>query len=489
MTWDELLHHVQDWLSRRTLGPRGARWVLGVSGGTDSTLLLHVMADLARRGENDWSLHVAHLHHGLRDKDADDDAAFVESLAQSLGLACTVERADVRAQVASRGGSTEEVARERRYEFLERVALRAGSELVAVAHHADDDAETVIHRIFRGTGLRGLAGMRDARAIQPGSAIRLVRPFLHTRRAAIEEVARARGLTWRDDATNQTDEFTRGRIRNRVIPALQQHINPNAVEAVLRLAEQARWLGTYLEDAAARTLDSMVVSEGDRRVVLNTRALLSKQRIIQAEVIRLAISLVMGGEQDLAFSHVDAVLRLAADATSGKELHLPGPVVARKVYDRLELGPLVDEPAAESVAPVFVACPGRTFVPMLSAELVVEQCDVDARKIEELRRHPHPLEEWLDVERVQPPLLIRSRIAGERFWPLGSPGTKTIAEFFGDEKVEPSLRSRTGVLCDQAGPLWVIPLRIDERAKLRPTTQRALRLVLRPTPRAGGNGS
>lgn len=480
MHWDDLLHHVRDWLDQRRLLQGGERWVLGVSGGADSTLLLHVMFELSRRHQLDWSLHVAHMHHGLRGADADGDAAFVAKLAAEFGLAFHQEQADIRAAVAAGNGSTEEVARERRYEFLERVALTAGCDLVAVGHHADDDAETVLHRICRGTGLRGLAGMRDVRSIQPGSRVRLVRPFLHSRREAIERVCRERGLEWRTDASNTSDEFTRGRIRTRVLPMICEQINPNAAEAILRLAEQARRLGTYLEDAAARTLDSLVLHEGTGRIVLNARALLGKQRIVQAEVVRLAISIVIGGEQELGFAHVESVLRLAADPASGKELHLPGPIIVRKVYDRLEFSPLVESRPVEPPAPVFVSVPGSTFIPMLGGELTTEVRAVDGAKVEELRRTAHPFEEWLDYERIQFPLLVRPRMVGDRFWPLGAPGTKTIADFFGDEKIDPSLRARTGVLCDQLGPLWVMPLRIDERAKLRKTTQRAIRVVLRP---------
>ncbi len=479
MNWDDFLDQIREWFDRRELLTPAARWVLGVSGGLDSTLLLHTMHELNRRDNLRWSLHVAHLHHGLRSTDADDDAGFVAGLSQQLGLPVEVEKTDIRAEVAADGGSTEEVARERRYEFLERVALRSGSDRVAVAHHADDDAETVLHRVCRGTGLRGLAGMPDVRPIQPGSRVRLVRPFLHTRRAVLQGLVRERSIEHRTDATNETSEYTRGRVRNQLMPLIREQVNPNVSEALLRLAEQARWLGTYLEDAAARTFDSLVVNEGPRRIVLNTRALLSKQRIIQAEVVRRAISLVLVGDQDLAFTHIDAVLRLAADRGSGKELHLPGPTLVRKVYDRLEFSPLESADEAPELTPVFLNCPGATALPQLSAELSAEFCEVDTSTVERLRIQAHGYEEWVDAERVHPPLLVRGRRVGDRFWPLGAPGSKTLSDFFMERKVDPPLRARIGIVCDQIGPVWVMPLRIDERVKLRPTSRRAIRLLLR----------
>lgn len=480
MNWDSFLEQLGNWLAEHQLLAPGKGWVVGVSGGADSTLLIHALRDLRDRRGLRWELHVAHLHHGLRGPDADADFEWVAALADRLNLPFHHERTDVRAAVQEEGGSTEEVARERRYEFLERVALKTGSDYVAVAHHADDDAETILHRICRGTGLRGLAGMRPVRPIQPGSRVMLVRPLLAQRRATIEALCRELGLEFRTDPTNLSTEFMRGRIRNVVLPLLRTHVNPNVVEALLRLGEQARRLGTYLEDAAARTFESLIVAEGPRYVSLNTRALLSKQKIIQAEVVRRAVVMVAGAEQDLGFPHIEAVLRLAAEKASGKELHLPGPAIVRKQYDRLEFRPLSEPEPPPRLVPVFIACPGRTELPLLGVELWAEVCDVTDGKIEEIRRRRNPYEEWLDYDRLRFPLLVRGRRDGDRFWPLGAPGSKSVGDFLSDEKIEPALRARTGVLCDQDGPVWIMPLRIDERAKLRETTRRALRLLLRP---------
>lgn len=482
MKWEAFIDQTAAWLAERGLLQPETRWVLGVSGGPDSTLLLHALLDVSRSRSLRLGLHVAHLHHGLRGAEADADAEFVAALAARLHLPLHSERRDIPARVAELGGSTEEIARQERYDFLERVALKTASERVAVAHHADDDAETILHRICRGTGLRGLAGMRPVRPIRPSSRIMLVRPLLHTRRAVIEALCEERSLESRTDITNAGAEFTRGKVRNVIMPMLRRQLNPNVTEALLRLGEQARWLGTYLEDAAARTFESLVVSEAPRHIVLNTRALLGKQRIIQAEVVRRAISLVTDGEQDVNFSHVDNVLRLAADRASGKEIHLPGPVIVSKRYDRLEFRPPIDSEPLIEMPSTFVSCPGVTGLPWLNATLVARVDDVGEGKIDELRRSNNPYEQWLDFERVCPPLLVRARRDGDRFWPLGAPGSKSVGDFLGDVKIEPALRGRTGVLCDQNGPIWIMPLRIDERVKLRPTTRRALRLVLEIAP-------
>lgn len=489
MNWDAFLTELADWFEQRNLLASDASWVIGVSGGPDSTLLLHAFSQLSERRGLNWRLHIAHLHHGLRGEEADSDARFVSSLGERLGIPVLEEHQDIRAHIERQGGSTEEVARQYRYEFLERMALRTGSDLVAVGHHADDNAETIFHRIVRGTGLRGLAGMSDARPIQPGSRIRLIRPFLGQRRERIETLCREAGLEFRVDSTNLSQEFTRGRIRNVIFPLLREKINPNVVEALLRLGEHARWLGTYLEDAAARTFDSLVVSEAPARLVLNTTALLSKQRIIQGEVVRRAVSIVMRREQDLSHANVESILRLAADPSSGKEVHVPGPVVVRKRYERLEFvqreAVAVETP--EELTPVFVRIPGITPIESLGLQVASEICEVNDEVLRARRRNLNRYEEWLDLDRLRPPLVVRGRRVGDRFTPLGNPGSKSISDFLIDEKVDPQLRPRIGVLCDQTGPLWVMPLRIDERAKLRPTSVRALRLVLTPVAGRSGN--
>lgn len=451
-------------------------------------MLLHAMCALSQTRDLQWTVHAAHFHHGLRGVEADEDAAFVAALADRLGITFHTEREDIRARSQAEGGSTEEVARRHRYAFLERVALKTGSPCVAVAHHADDNAETVLHRICRGTGLRGLAGISEMRPIQAGSRVQVVRPMLRLSAATVVELCQARNIEARVDSTNALEEFTRNRIRHVVLPMLRETLNPNVSEALLRLAEQARWIGSYLEDAAARTFDSLVVEAEQGRLTLSTPALLSKHQAIQAEVVRRAATLVLGSEPDLGFTHVETVLRLARDPASGKEVHLPGPLVVSKRYDRLEFQPPGKEEPPPELAPVLVVCPGQTLLPQLGAELEAELREVDASLIDELRDSPRDAEEWLDYEQVRPPLFVRGRRDGDRFHPLGAPGAKSLSDFLCGEKVDPSARSRTGILCDQEGPVWVMPLRIDERVKLRATSRRALRLVLRSTgARAAGS--
>jgi len=234
---------------------RDARCVLvGVSGGADSVALLAVLRELAERAGAMWRLAAAHLNHGIRAAAA-ADARFVQALCASWQVECIVGAADVPAESRRTGESIEAAARRARYAFLADAAERADAQAVAVAHHADDNAETVLHRVLRGTGLAGLAGIPVER---PLGAVRLVRPMLHCRRADIEQFLAARGLSWREDESNRDLDHRRNFLRHDLLPHIREHVNPRAEDALLRLAEQAQAATAFLRTEAEKVLQAAV---------------------------------------------------------------------------------------------------------------------------------------------------------------------------------------------------------------------------------------
>lgn len=471
-------------LAERQLLERDEPVVVAVSGGPDSVALLHLLHGLREQGEWSLRLHVAHLNHRLRGSDADGDAAFVEALARRLGCPCTLETVDVRALAEQRPDSVEQIGRQCRFEFFERVCLTSGSRTVALAHHADDNAETILHRIIRGTGLRGLSGIRAVRSIRPGSDIRIIRPLLPFRRAHIEQYLRERGLDARLDATNHSSEYTRNRIRNIVLPLLREKFNPQVDEALLRLAEQARGADAYLSETSERLFESLLVAHDSAQLTLHADLLARKPRVIRTQVIRHALLRLGMGEQDLSYGHLEAIAALAAGREGNKTLDLPGGYRASRRYARLvfesESAPLSDA----SVEPMRVALNGTTPLPAFGIELSAEQMEADE---ETVNAHIHRqsgrgqahYEEWLDAAAVHPPLVARLRQPGDRFLPLGMTGMKKLSDFFIDEKIDPALRDRAMVLCDQLGPIWLVPFRIDDRVRLHRGTKRILRLRAR----------
>ncbi len=453
--------------------------VVGVSGGPDSMALLHALLALSQ--EHDWSfkIHVAHLNHQLRGSEAEKDAAFVQAAADDLGLPCTIETVDVAQLAKEESTGVEEIGRRERYALLERVCIKSRFDVAAVGHHADDNAETVLHRVLRGTGLRGLIGIPRTRPISTSSHIRLVRPLLHTTRATLRAYLADSGIAFREDRTNTLNEPMRNRIRNVILPLVEAEVNPQVRDALVRLAEQAGWVEEYLRETVERTFESLIISRTDQQLALNADTLSRKSRIVQTELVRLAYRSFGLGEQDLCFAHMVSALDLIADPASGRQIQLPGGMLMEKRYHQLLFLLPSEEPRETIAAEIAVHVPGQTLLPIRRLRI---DCSIDAATaadIQRLRRNGDRMNEYIDFEAVRPPLVVRKRRPGDRFLPLGAPGSKKVSDFLIDTKVNPKERDRVAILCDHLGPIWIIGHRLDDRVKLTELTRRVLRVHAR----------
>lgn len=453
--------------------------VVAVSGGADSIALLHLLIELRAKEGLPIRLFAAHLNHGLRGNASDADEQFVRTASEQLGIECLIERRDVARIASDQGMGIEEAGRKERFAFFERICIARGARTVAVAHHADDQAETILHRILRGTGLRGLAGMSAVRPLSPGSDIRLIRPLLTITRDELRQYLSERQIPFREDESNFDTSLMRNRIRHVVLPMLEEQVNPQVQAAILRLGEQARWFEDYFQENVARTLESLLVSRTNVEVILNAPALARKSRLLQAAVVREAYAALGAGEADLAFGHLVAVVDLLDDPASGKKIELPGGVTAEKRYEQLILGFAAPNAPAPPAEQIVLRVPGRTVIASRGMEIEAELIVPDRRGLVEMRKAGGKMNEHLDFDSVHPPLLVRSRRPGERFTPLGAPGTKKLSDYLADAKVPPDERRNIVIVCDQLGPVWIVGHRIDDRVKLTSQTARVVHLQAR----------
>ncbi len=453
--------------------------IVGVSGGADSMALLHLLHGLNKQCGWRLKLHIAHLNHNLRGDEAEKDAAFVQAAADHLSLPCTIETRDVGGLAESDSGGIEEVGRRERYIFFERVALQIGAKIVAVGHHLDDNAETILHRILRGTGLRGLVGISKDRAISPLSEVRLIRPLLRLTGCSLRKYLADEGVAFREDRSNQSNEPMRNYLRNELIPRIEADVNPQVKDALVRLGEQADWLEEFLRETVHRTFETLIISHTDQVLTLNADALARKSRIVQTELVRLAYRSFRLGEQDLSFAHLVAALELVAGDASGKRIELPGGMTIEKRYHQLIFSLLTEEPREMIAAEIAVHLPGRTVLPIRRLEIDCRIDDVVEQDIARLRRNRDQFAECVDMDAVSAPLVVRTRRSGDRFVPLGAPGSKKLSDFLIDAKVDAVTREQVAVLCDQLGPIWIIGHRIDDRVKLTALTRRVLHIHAR----------
>ncbi len=305
-------------LTRPFAPARGGRVLVAVSGGADSVALLHLLAALAPgRG---WSLVVASLDHGLRGDAGAADVAFVAGLAGGLGIPFVAGRADA---PRPRGASPEEAARDARLGFLREAASRHGAAAVALGHTADDQAETVLYRLARGAGRRGLAGMR--RWAPP-----FWRPLLGVRRADLRDLLAAAGLPWREDPTNDSDAFARNRIRHEVLPALERAVGPGAVPALARSAALAAEDEAVLEEAARAASAVAITREDASGIELERRAVMDLPPAVSRRILRGCCERLAGTTQAVSAAHLAALLSLVRADTPGTRADLPRGLTARR---------------------------------------------------------------------------------------------------------------------------------------------------------------
>lgn len=320
---DERDFHRRLITATRDLIEPGACVVCAVSGGADSMALLHGLSAINDRKCLNWWLSVAHLNHGLR-REAAADAEFVRNAAEKLGIEVIVEHADVPEESKATNETIEETGRRVRYEFLERAAADAGAGIVAVGHHADDQAETVLHNIIRGTGLRGLTGMPALRPIRESSDIRLVRPLLGFRKIELLEYLADRRISHREDTTNADQTATRNWIRRTLLPLLEDRQNPQVAAALGRLSDQGRDLDQVVSWAAGLALNQCLIRGDQGAVVLSAAAAARLPRLLQFEVLKKAIERVGVGRQSVGYDCLASAVDLLGGDASRRRIELPG---------------------------------------------------------------------------------------------------------------------------------------------------------------------
>ncbi len=479
----------------------GTPVLVGVSGGGDSVCLLHALHQVA----DFWGLHlhVAHLDHSLR-PDSAEDAAFVTGLADRLGLPCHSRRLSPQ-ELTHRPEGPEAAARRLRYRFLGEVARAitppGQSPVVAVAHHQDDQAETLLMNLLRGSGLAGLGAMAwvsplpdDSPTDPPQPTVRLVRPLLGVRRAAIRAYLDAFGLPWREDASNRDLSFLRNRIRHQLLPELAA-VNPRLVETLARtadvLAQEARRAERWDREALGQLVLERTPEE---RLVLDLAGLLAQDPATRRGVLRQALAEIQADLRAVGFHHIDGILARLAQST-----HAGGPY---PLLDRLAwtvAGATSEAPARLSLHRTgeLPFAPDHPFLGSRWRETVGEapipcpgQIQVDRNWQLRCRSYPiqHLPPDWrtpgdpwrvfLDADQVRS-LALASPWPGARFAPLGMGGRhKSVGDFFTDRKVPAALRAGWPLVIDRAErrPVWICGQAISHQVRITDRTRQVLQL-------------
>jgi tRNA(Ile)-lysidine synthase len=429
------------------------RVVVAVSGGVDSMVLLHALVRLVPR--LDLRLHVAHIHHGLRGRSADRDAAFVSAEAVRYGLPISVER--LAAETRPAGTSVQVWAREVRYARLEAIRKKTGAAWILTAHTQNDQAETVLLNLLRGTGPRGLAGI-------PGRRDRILRPLLAVSRREIVTYAAKQRVAFREDPSNRSVAYRRNRIRRELLPLLAREYNPRIVETLTGLAAQAR------EDEDALALQAAALAAGAIRergpsVGVNVALLRAASPSIARRLLQEGFRRATDRRHGLTRRHVSALMRAAA---RGGSVPLPGGLRALASAEYLWLGPRAPserDRGSGARSPVSELPPDVPLRPGRWVRWDPGQCFVRVRRVEGDRirlTRRDSRREVLSPALLREPLRLRAWRPGDRFQPLGLPGGKKLQDFFVDAKVPREERCMVPLLVAGERVAWVVGHRIAE---------------------------
>jgi tRNA(Ile)-lysidine synthase len=467
-----------DAVRRHALLRDGDRVLVGLSGGADSVALLFILHELDAAG----ILRIAgaaHLHHGLRGDAADADEAFCAALAARFAIPFVVERADVAALARAQKRSVEAAGRAARYGFFDRTLAELGADAVAVAHTRDDQAETFLLRLLRGAGTRGLGSIRPR-------AGRVIRPLLDVDRLELRDYLQSRGETWREDATNRDLGVPRNRVRHELLPYLGSHFSP-AVSAVLaREAALARQDEDFLHEQAIELARTIVLTNERSLIRFDADGLARAPRALSSRVVQHTLEHT-GGSRSLSFEHIELVLELAA-GSGPKAVNVPGFDVVRSgttiACRPVERGRRAGRERAVNSFVVSLSIPGEVQLGVSNLAVSAERLVGDVGRPRKWAARG--AEVGVAERGLEMPLAVRTRRPGDRFRPLGAPGSRKLQDFFVDRKVSREDRDRVPLVVDARDRIvWVVGQSVAEDFRVTDPSRGVILLKVRHLGGAG----
>jgi tRNA(Ile)-lysidine synthase len=460
-----LLAAVEATIHRYHMLVPGDTVVVGVSGGPDSVALVHCLASL----KPSWSLRlvVAHLNHQLRGATSKEDALFVERLASRLQVPFERDSRDVASCSAEHHFSLEEAARTLRYAFYREVSAKFGANKIALGHQVNDNAESVIMHLLRGTGPRGLSGIPPVRNGE------IIRPLIESTRSDILKFLEKEGIEYVEDRSNLDPKFLRNRIRQELLPSLRDNFNPRVVSALNRLTAILRDEEDFWDLQVEDALKNLVLERGTEGLALSASDLKGLHPALSRRVVRQAFLLLKGDLKSLGHHHVQAVIQLVQGHSPSGQIDLPHGV--RVLRDRDELRFLLGARREWSGFKYEISSIGSTFIKEIDTYLNISIHR--AKDIGNPREYPSTTA-FFDLGAAAMPLTVRSFKEGDRFRPLGMSGHQKVKAFFINRKVARSERQRCPLLLTGGRIIWVGGYGIDDSAKVTTKTERVLKAEL-----------
>jgi len=469
-----MFEKVCSFISENNLIEDNDRIVVGVSGGADSVCLLNILHRLSQN--RNIRLFAVHINHGLRGKEADLDEEFVKKICSQWGIEIFSFSYDVRRIASCEGMTEEEAGRYIRYRTFYDLCKKNICNKIAVAHNKNDNAETFLFNLFRGSGIKGLTGIQAKRTVaDDGHNIDIIRPLLCVERNEIEAYLQAEGISYRTDSSNLSDDYTRNRIRNRILAYAVEEINRQAVKNIYEASLKLQEAWDYIEDNISLCYEK-IVEHRNNEYRIPVRELLNEAAIIQKGLIRHIIKNMTGRLRDLEAKHIDAVLALC-DRQVGKLVQLPYGIVAEREYDNILLRHKSSQSRENSlIKPVTVNIPGTTRIEGRNLVVVTELFEYKKG----MQIPKNSCIKWFDYDKIKNAVEIRSRREGDYLCINSSGGIKKLKDYFIDVKIPRFLRDSQLLVTDGSHVIWIPEAgsRISEYYKVDENTKNILLMKL-----------
>ena len=448
------------------------RILIAVSGGADSAALLAILAELKEKNIISNDLICAHINHQLRAADSKKDKDFVIAEAEKLGLKIITTSINVAAFAQQNKLSIETAARNLRIEALINIAIQYDCSVIATAHHKNDNAETVIQRLARGTGFKGLCGIWPKKTF--ANNICFVRPLLNLTHHQILEYLKEKNLNHRTDKTNLDITYRRNFIRHRLIGALQKNCRCPIEELLYDLSCHARKYYTLIANEADKLWPKAHIQNG-KKITLNCQSLTEQAEPVKIELIRKTFDRLNCRQRNITRDHFQSILKLAQNNISGKKIQLPDDCTVCYEYGQLIFCRIAEEKQTEFETKQ-LQLPGKTsFGPYSIKAEIIDAKDFSVEKFKTVKDR---YTEAFDYDKLTLPLTVRSREAGDRFIPFGRVEQKKIGKFLTDQHIGSSIRNQTFIITDKKQIIWLYPLRISHLTRIDDTTKKILILTV-----------
>ncbi|MEA3279165.1 MAG: tRNA lysidine(34) synthetase TilS [Thermodesulfobacteriota bacterium] len=483
--YNKLLHNVEQTIKKHRMFQQGDSVLVCVSGGSDSVALLHILHKLTPKFS--LRLGVAHLNHGLRQKDSDYDAEFVATLARNLDLPCYISKEDVRTFQRRHKLSMEEAARRVRYAFYDRVAEKNRFNKIALGHNSNDNAELILMYLFRGSGPLGISGIPPVRNTgNPGTKI--VRPLIMVTKSETSCFLEEKGLKYVFDISNLDTKYLRNRIRHHLIPFLKKSYNPGIIKTLNRLASIIRVEEEWIEKIIEPVFKKTVLDIKNDKITLSIPIINKIHIAARRRIIRKAIAIIKGDLRRITFAHIDSIVTFIESKSICNCLDLPDRIRIERNRDVLFLSKEKKRLRDLNIRS------GKTKEVFFEYSILKPEGKSELIFVKEIGLHlkftridtDHPPDTYcaghnvafFDMDTLSFPLVLRSFQSGDRFNPLGMNGSQKVKKFLINNKIPKPERFRYPILLSKEKIIWVIGLRIADFVKVKPSTKIVLKAEL-----------